>query len=230
MLAMKQATNDFFESNHLFIDNHYVFTLRSYCQPQFSPKNRRLTGTNKLTTVSETGSVFTPSLATVSVVLISAISFSALSSSHLPIMNTPIDPSQQTPLHNFADTLSKWCRKAIVPRRNEREEDEQEEGFSFGVDDSMWDTNSMWHLYDDDYKADEECEDWDEKAMLDVVQQKDVENQNQARSTSTKVDEVFEGKGGGEWNDAEVVIDSAEFDEASVYSDQDVSWSVEILL
>ncbi|KIL66104.1 hypothetical protein M378DRAFT_161361 [Amanita muscaria Koide BX008] len=145
-------------------------------------------------------------------------------------MNTPIDPSQQTPLHNFADTLSKWCRKAIVPRRNEREEDEQEEGFSFGVDESMWDTNSMWHLYDD-YKAGEECEDWDEKAMLDIVngeQQKDVEsaqNQNQARSTSAKVDDVFVGKGGGEWNDAEVVIDSAEFDEASVYSDEDVSYS-----
>ena len=91
----------------------------------------------------------------------------------------------------------------------------------------MWDKNSMWFLDNKEEEVveekEEEWDEWDEKAMLDIAIAVAV-----ADVVAEVVDgrDVFKGTW-KQWNDADVVIDSAEFDEASFYSDDSASWDFE---
>jgi len=92
----------------------------------------------------------------------------------------------------------------------------------------MWDKNSKWFIEkkEEEVVEEEEREEWDEKAMLDIGLV--VENVV-AEDVVVEVDEeldIFKGTW-KQWNDADVVIDSAEFDEASFYSDDSASWDSE---
>ena len=85
----------------------------------------------------------------------------------------------------------------------------------------MWDKNSKWFLENHEEEVVDKVEERDDKVMLDIALA--------IADVITEVDDghdIFEGTW-KEWNDADVVIDSAGFDEASFYSDDSASWDSE---
>ncbi|KIL65764.1 hypothetical protein M378DRAFT_161772 [Amanita muscaria Koide BX008] len=128
------------------------------------------------------------------------------------IMNTTT-VSQSCPAHRppltgtITPSVSKWCRNVIsrwIQRAQHREWDK-------GVDIDMGNKNlAKFPGNEGDDVAGEER---DERAMLDI-----------AEVVAEVVEEFDVYKGvWKEWNDADIVIDSAKFDDASFYSDDSPS-------